>query len=335
MKLLNSLDVHSKKVLVRLDLDVPFGEDGEVSDVTRIEAAKKTVKYLIDQGVGNMAICGHIGRPDGVDSRLSTRNLLKVLSEIFDLQISYVDAFWVENFNEKILLLENLRFDPGEEANDSNFAKKLASGFDLFVNESFATAHRVSASTVGVTRYLDSCAGFRFAEEVDHLENLLKSSERPLLSIIGGAKIETKLPVIIALSKFSDAVLVGGLLPKEIKESKIMFEKNVFVAELDQTGMDVSKESLGEFIQKIINAKSIIWNGPIGNFENKLYSDGTKILVESLMKSSAKIVIGGGDTINAFNQFGDISKVDWVCLGGGAMLDFISGQKMPAIEVLE
>ena len=335
MKLLNSAHVRDKKVLLRLDLDVPLGKDGGVADTTRITAAKETVSYLINQGVSNLVLCGHIGRPKGADKSMSTRNLLKSLSEIFALQISYVDNFWVENFNEKVMLLENLRFDPGEEENDSDFAKKLAGGFDLFVNESFATAHRASASTVGVVQYLNSYAGFRFAKEVEQLEKVLKESQHPLVSIIGGAKIDTKVPVIIAVSKLSDDVLVGGLLPSEIREMKINFEKNVFVAELDETGMDVSVESLKVFTDKIATAKSIIWNGPIGNFENKLYSRGTKTLVESLMNSSAKIVIGGGDTISAFNCFGDISKVDWVCLGGGAMLNYIAGEKMPGIESLK
>jgi phosphoglycerate kinase len=172
-------------------------------------------------------------------------------------------------------------------------------------------------------------------EEIEHLTRLVKHPNRPLVSIIGGAKIETKLPVINALSKISDKVLVGGILPKEISEKNISFDSNVIVAELVESGKDVSTKSVEDF-EKIINtAKEIVWNGPIGNFEQELYSAGTKTLVEILMRCNAKITVGGGDTISALNQFGDISKVDWVSLGGGAMLDFIAGEKMPGIEALE
>lgn len=323
----------NKKVLLRLDLDVPV-KNGKVLDTTRLDAAKDTVDYLKDK-VSNLVICGHIGRPKGRKSQLSTENILKVLESIFGLELSFSDNYWVDNFNSKFVLLENLRFWEGEENNDSAFAAKLARGFDYFVNDSFASAHRVSASTVAVTKLIDSYAGVRMEEEISHLSRLISSPLRPFVSIIGGAKIETKLPVINTLSKISDMVLVGGLLPKEISEKHLSFGNNVIIGELVESGMDVSNESIRLFEKEIVKAKEIVWNGPIGNFENKLYSSGTKQLIEILMRSDAQITIGGGDTVSALSQFGDKTKIDWVSLGGGAMLNFIAGEKMPGIESLK
>ena len=333
MKRINDGSWEGKKVLLRLDLDVPI-KDGKVLDNTRLLAARDSVEFLASK-VSNLVICGKIGRPEGYDEGLSTKIILSELETIFGFEIGYINNYWVENFNTKFLLLENLRFWKEDEENDLEFARKMASGFDCFVNDSFATAHRVAASSVAITELLDSYAGMRMVAEVEHLSRLVKYPNRPLVSIIGGAKIETKLPVINALSKISDKVLVGGLLPKEISEKNISFDLNVIVAELVESGKDVSMKSVEDF-EKIINtAKEIVWNGPIGNFEQELYSVGTKTLVEILMRSNAKITVGGGDTISALNQFGDISKVDWVSLGGGAMLDFIAGVKMPGIEALE
>ncbi len=332
MRTLDSINFNNKRVLLRLDLDVPI-ENGKVLDITRLEAAKETVVFLKDK-VANLAICGHIGRPDGRDESLSTKNILNDLEIVFGLKIEYVNGFWVENFNSKFVLLENLRFDKGEEENDDNFALRLANNFDYFVNESFATAHRKVASTVGVVRYLESVAGFRFIQEVEHLRALVGTPIHPLVSIVGGAKIETKLPVIESLVKISDRVLVGGLLPKEINDQKIIFDDKVMVGKLVASGMDINEESLNDFEKEIMSAKEIVWNGPIGNFEDKNYSNGTRRLIEMLMDSQAKITIGGGDTISAMNQFGDIKKVDWVCLGGGAMLDYIAGKEMPGIDAL-
>lgn len=333
MKSLEDFDFNNKRVLLRLDLDVPI-ENGKVMDLTRLEAVKETVEFLKSR-VSNLAICGHIGRPEGRDESLSTKNIVNDLETVFGLKIEYINSFWVENFNSQFVLLENLRFDKGEEDNDDKFAARLASNFDYFVNESFATAHRKAASTVGVVKYLDSCAGFRLIQEVEHLNSLVNSPLHPFVSIVGGAKIETKLPVIESLVKISDKVLVGGLLPKEINERKIVFDDKVIVGKLVESGMDIANESLNIFEEEISSAKEIVWNGPIGNFEDKKYSDGTRRLIEMLMNSSAKITLGGGDTISAMNQFGDIKKVYWVCLGGGAMLDYIAGKEMPGIEALE
>ncbi len=322
-----------KKVLLRLDLDVPI-KDGKVLDNTRLLAAKDTVNYLSHK-VSNLVICGKIGRPEGHEEGLSTRIILAELESVFGFEIGFNSNYWVENFNTKFLLLENLRFWKEDEENSLEFARKMALGFDCFVNDSFATAHRVAASSVAITGLLDSYAGLRMEAEIEHLSRLVNYPNRPLVSIIGGAKIETKLPVINALSKISDKVLVGGLLPKEILEKNISLESNVIVGELIESGMDVTLESVTGFEKIIDTAKEIVWNGPIGNFEQELYSAGTRTLIEILMRCNAKITVGGGDTISALNQFGDISKVDWVSLGGGAMLDFIAGVKMPGIEALE
>ena len=332
MKSLTDIDFNNKRVLLRLDLDVPI-ENGKVTDLTRLKAAKETVEFLKTK-VANLTICGHIGRPEGFDESLSTKNILADLEAVFGLKIEYINSFWVENFNSQFILLENLRFDKGEEGNDDKFAHRLANNFDYFVNESFATAHRKAASTVGVVKYLESCAGFRLVQEIEHLSSLVNSPMHPFVAIVGGAKIETKLPVIESLVKISDKVLVGGLLPKEISERKIVFDDKVVVGKLVESGMDIETNSLNIFEKEISLAKEIVWNGPIGNFEDKNYSNGTRRLIEMLMNSSAKITLGGGDTISAMNQFGDTKKVYWVCLGGGAMLDYIAGKEMPAIEAL-
>lgn len=333
MRIITQGDFTNKRVLLRLDLDVPIA-DGRVGDLTRLLAAKKTVDFLKDK-VSNLVICGHIGRPSDCDERLSTKLLVNSMNDVFGFEIEYIDNYWVEKFNSKFLLLENLRFWRGEEENSADFAKKLSNGMDLLVNDSFATSHRAVASTVAVSRVLESYAGLRMSDEITNLNRVLSSPDKPLVAIVGGAKIETKLPVINALSSMSDFVLVGGLLPKEIKEKGIRFASNVIVASLDSSGMDISSESVSKFEEKIMIAKEIVWNGPVGNFEDKRYSEGTRRIVECLMRSGARKTIGGGDTIHAVNQFGDLEKFDWVSLGGGAMLEFLAGNKLPGINALE
>lgn len=331
MKVVSRENIDGKKVLLRLDLDVPI-RDGRVVDDTRLLGACGTVEIL--KSASSLVVCGSLGRPDGRQESLSTKNLTSDLNRIFGVSFKYVNDFYIKNFDNKYQLLENLRFWEGEEANDGEFAGKLADGFDCFVNESFAMSHRVAASTVGVAGILESYAGLRLADEVSHLSGLTENPARPLVAIIGGAKIETKLPVITALSRLADKVLVGGLLPKEISQRGISFSQNVFVAKLTESGMDVSEESLKLFEQEISKAKEIVWNGPVGNFEDKLYSSGTERVVKILMDSKARITVGGGDTISALNQFGDSKKVNWISLGGGAMLSFIAGEKLPGIEAL-
>jgi 3-phosphoglycerate kinase len=232
-----------------------------------------------------------------------------------------------------VLLSENLRFFDGEEKNDQVFARKLASLADCYVNEAFAASHREHASIVGVPKFLPHAAGLRLEKEVEILERVLKKPKRPFVVIIGGAKIETKLSVIDNLSNIADTVLVGGKLPQEIRNTKV--KNNVLVGKLTQNSKDLSSDSIEKFKEKIAKAKMIVWNGPMGIFEEKENEQGTREIAEAIAKSKSEKIVGGGETIWALKKYGLEGKIDWISSGGGAMLEFLSGKILPGITALE
>jgi phosphoglycerate kinase len=305
------------KVIVRCDLDVPI-KNGVVQEKYRLEAGLPTLKYLKDKGA-RIIIMGHIGRPDGkAAEELST----KQLRPYYDEQLGA----------ESYELLENLRFDSREEANDPTFAQELASQADIYVNESFATSHRSHASMTGITKFLPSFAGLRLEKEVENLSKVLKSPERPLIAIIGGAKLESKKPVISKFLKIADTVMLGGKMGLSWKED---VPNHLWMPwDYGEDQKDVGPRTIDAYVQKLLTAKTVVWSGPLGAFEEVRFALGTMRIAEAVINSKAFSVVGGGDTINALSSSGMLNKFSFVSSGGSAMLDFISEGNLPALEVL-
>lgn len=302
---LDKLDLKNKKVFVRGDIDVPLNPLND----TRLKDIWPTVDYLLKQSC-TVYLAGHLGRPGGKeDLSLSSKPVAQWFAEGKSVSgvclKGNICGFLV---SEKLIVLENLRFDPREEANDENYAKELASLAEVYVNEAFAASERAHASMVGVPKFLPHFAGFRLAKEIEVLAKVLENPARPLLVIIGGAKIETKQPLIDRMKNFADTVIVGGKLATQ--------EKDFMIDSLPQ-------------------AKTIVWNGTMGMIEDERYQAGTKKLVDLILENKeAYKIVGGGDTVGFLDKIGLTSKFDWVCSGGGSMLKFLSGEKLPGIEAL-
>ncbi|MBI4157236.1 phosphoglycerate kinase, partial [Candidatus Woesebacteria bacterium] len=308
---------------------------GIVEDKERLQDLLPTIRFLISQKSSTL-IAGHIGRPENNNNfDLSTKHLVTILSSSLNMKVIHFSDFFEVRLSPNTLgLFENLRFWDGEEKNDEDFSKKLASLADVYVNESFDASHRLHASIVGVPRFLPHAAGLHFEKEVEVLSRILKNPKHPLVVLIGGAKIETKLPVIKSLAKIADFVLVGGRLPLE-KDREKLNAPNIFTASLESSKKDVDSVSINRFIETIEKAKMIVWNGPMGVFEEAESEKGTREIAKIIAESSAEKIVGGGETIWALKKFGLIEKMDWVSSGGGAMLEFLSGKSLPGIIALE
>lgn len=305
------------RVLVRMDLDVPI-VNGEIKETFRLDVASETLKHLISKKA-DITLMGHMGRPDGKpDQTLSTIQLKPYFDNFFD--------------GYPYKLLENLRFDAREEDNNSEFARELAAMADIYINESFANCHREHASMVGVPSIIPGFAGVNLTKEVTTLGGLLEQPERPFIALIGGAKIETKKPIIDKMLSIADAVLVGGKIGLDWKENT---PKNLFLPlDYARDEKDIGEKTIKLFSDMIKTAQTIIWAGPMGMFEDPEFIAGTKDIVSSIQSSKAFSVVGGGDTVAAIELFGDKEKMGFVSSGGGAMLEFLVKGSLPALEVL-
>lgn len=339
MNTINQEIANNKKVVIRIDTDVPLDEDNQVKDKTRLEAVLPTLN-LLKEAASQIIILGHLGRPEGkMVPEMSLKPVAHTLSELLGEPIEFIENSMPTipsplNSDEKFIMLENLRFNPSEESNDPEFAKQLASLGDLFVFEAFAVSHRKAASTVGITEHIPSYAGLRVTKEVEELSKIINSPEHPLLVIIGGAKIETKLPVINNMLDKADHILVGGKLPHEIKEKELTFPPKVVISEMNESGLDIA-ESMYPTIARLINdAKMIVWNGPVGKFEDEQAREGTRQVAHAIAISHAKTIIGGGETNEAVSLFHIEDKIYFISVGGGAMLEFLSGKELPALVPL-
>lgn len=313
--------IKGKRVLLRLDTDVPE-KDGKLKEDFRLKAAVPTLKLCLENATQTI-ICGHLGRPEG--------------KEDLSLSIAPVAA-WIKNYclmhnfpRGELDILENLRFNPGEESSDVTFSKELASLADVFVNESFA-AHHAAASTTVVPTLIPSFAGLRFRQEVEAILRVRNSSEKPLIALIGGAKTEDKYPVIKELAKFCETVLVGGLLPKQIKEKNLEIPANVILGETSESGLDLSPETIKSFSQVLSQAKEVIWAGTMGKYEVPQGNAADLELAKAVIKSGARSIIGGGDTTAALDFY--LDKFSFVSTGGGAFLELLVYGTLPTIEVL-
>ena len=329
MKSVKEADVSGKRIVVRCDFDVPV-KNGQIEDETRINNSLPTLQYLLGKG-GKLFLISKMGRPKFRDPSLSLKAVVENVSQKLGKEVVFKEDL-NETRLEDVVLLENLRFWPEEEKGDLEFSKKLASFGDLYVNECFATSHRSDASFVGVPKYLQSFAGLNLVREVTELRKILNDPERPLISIIGGAKLETKLPAINNLAKISEKVLVGGRLMFEVGGQ--VLPQNVVVAPDDVDQKDIGSKSIRSFDNIIKSARTIVWNGPMGVFEEEAYLKGSQEVAKAVSESKAYKVVGGGDTIAVLEKLGLLAKMDYVSTGGGAMLEFLAGKKLPGLAAL-
>ncbi|MBI2020729.1 phosphoglycerate kinase [Candidatus Daviesbacteria bacterium] len=345
--------VKGKKVLLRLDLDVAI-QNGEIIEDFKIQAGIPTPKLCI-QNASKVIILGHLGRPFKVvedEKGGRPENLsLKPVFEWFKKQGFEMDfaqrVEQVATASSQVVMLENTRFFHGEipgpqyhhsctsKTCDIDFAKKLASLGDFYVNEAFSS-YRPAASTTMLPSLLPHAAGLRFVEEVKKLTEVRENPKKPFIAIMGGGgtgKDEEKFPVIKVLAQKADAVLVGGKLVHEINEQGINLPSNVMVGKLTDNGFDIAPETVESWNRLIMQAKMIIWNGPLGKFEDPK-NDATKKVAELVVESGAETIVGGGDIIAALNQAGVLDKISFVSTGGGAMLKLLSEGTLETIEAL-
>lgn len=333
--------IAGKKILLRLDLDVPI-KDKKVVDDYRLKAGLTTLKLCLEHAQ-SVTVMGHLGRPGGKEvPGLSVEPIYDWLCEQLDCQALA---------ERKIRLLENLRFEKGEEECSIEFAKeliRLGSGDFynssdsencklVYINEAFAAFHP-AASTVVLPKLLPHAAGLRFAEEVKRLTQVLENPKRPLVGIIGGAKVADKLPAIQSLAKIADVVLVGGKLVAEIAADPNVLGENshkIVVAKLNEAGTDITPQTCEAWQQMVRSAKMVLWSGPLGKVEDP-QNDQTKLLAEAIVNNTEmESIVGGGDSIAAFDKWELLGKFTFVSTGGGAMLKFLADKTLPTIEALK
>ncbi|MGC6405185.1 phosphoglycerate kinase [Bisgaard Taxon 45] len=377
---MTDLDLNGKRVFIRADLNVPV-KDGKVTSDARIRATIPTLKLALEKGAKVM-VTSHLGRPtEGeFDETNSLKPVVDYLNAHLDVPVrlvrDYLDG--VEVNQGEIVVLENVRINKGEKKNDPELGKKYAALCDVFVMDAFGTAHRAQASTYGVAEYAPvACAGPLLAAELDALGKALKEPARPMVAIVGGSKVSTKLEVLNSLSKIADQIIVGGgiantfiaaaghnvgkslyeedLIPVaknlaastdipvpvdvrvglEFSETAEATEKAVDQVQDNESIFDIGDKSAQQLAEIIKNAKTILWNGPVGVFEFPNFRKGTEIISQAIANSEGFSIAGGGDTLAAIDLFGIKDKISYISTGGGAFLEFVEGKVLPAVEILE
>jgi len=328
-------EVAGKTVLVRCGFDVPI-ENGEVKDTTRIEDCLETLRLLLEYGC-KLVLLGHYDRPGGkVEESKSLFPVVKVLEELLGETVGFVRSLDDGEVRERVtrlVLLENLRFWKGEELNDEKFVKQLAKLGDYYVNEAFSTSHRKHASIVGLAKKLPSVAGLHLEREVQVLSKIRNHPEKPLVLMIGGAKVETKGPILEKFEGRADWILVGGKVVVDLRKDLIGLKK-VILAKVDDSGQDITEDSARKFAEKILEAKTVVWNGTMGVFEKSKHQLGTRIVAEAMSETKAFTVVGGGDTESALTELDLEDGIDHISTGGGAMLKFLVNGTLVGIDVL-
>jgi len=337
-------DVAGKVVLVRADLNVPLA-DGKVADDTRIRASLPTLELLLERGARVVRVCSHLGRPKTEEDR-AKYSLAPVEARLRELLP-----------DERVVVLENTRFDPREAKNDESFARELAEGCDLYVNDAFGSAHRAHASTEAVAHMLPAYAGLLLEQELEHLGRLLGDVERPFVLVSGGAKVDDKLGVLENLGGRADTVLVGGKMAEQIRDENplsfpVVLPVDVVAAAAFEEdaesrvtpygelpdgwlGLDIGPEARARFADEIAQAKTTFWNGPMGVFEWPRFAEGTRAVAEAVARNDgAFTVVGGADSIRALTEMGLVDRVDWASTGGGAALELLEGKELPGVAAL-
>ncbi len=358
MKNLRQVDLKDKKVLLRVDFDVPVFDEGQIEESFRIKKQKETLDYLVLHGA-HVIMAAHISAKS-VGQSFAT--LMPQLHLLLGYEINFLKTVpeigaYLEHYAGPALL-DNIRQNSGEEKNDKEFAKQLAQGFDLYINNAFAVCHRNHASVSTIAKLLPSYAGFVVEEEVVRLSEVVNSPREGKVIVMGGAKAETKVPVIKNFIDKAGRILIGGVVANDILKEKGMDigssvadeNSKELLAGLDLNNpvlalpkdfvisenkiLDIGQGTEKEYADIIKDAAVVIWNGPMGMFEKPEFAHGTKAVAEAMIASKAKEIIGGGDTISAVDSFGLLGKFDFVSTGGGAMLAFLAGEKLPGLEAL-
>jgi phosphoglycerate kinase len=334
-------DVGGKTVLVRCDLNVPL-EGRVVADDTRIRAALQTLRLLLERGAAGLRVCSHLGRPRGHDPAFAIEPVRARLRELLD--------------DERIEVLENTRFDPRETDNDERYARELADGCDLYVNDAFGSAHRAHASTEAVAHVLPAYAGLLLLDELRNLGELLGEVERPYVIVSGGAKVEDKIGVLENLGGRADDVLIGGKMAEDVRaDNPFSFEATLprdvvaadtFAADAQTQvtpfdalpsgwlGLDVGPETAADFGERIRAARTVFWNGPMGVFEWPAFAEGTFAVARALADCDGFTVVGGGDSVRAVHDAGVSDRVTWISTGGGASLELLEGRELPGVVAI-
>ena len=395
MKNISDISLKGKKVLIRVDFNVPLDKHFNINDDSRIIAALPTIKKVIADG-GKAIIMSHLGRPkNSYEEKFSLKHTTKHLSNLLETEVGFsVDCIGEKTLsdiskmkNGDVLVLENLRFYSQEKAGDKEFAKQLAKLGDVYVNDAFGTAHRAHASTSIIANYFpnNKYFGLLLCNEINSLETALKNPKRPFTAIIGGAKITGKIDVIVSLFDKVDNLIIGGgmaytfakamggiignslveddkvalaknlitaakakgvqlLLPsdsvnaKEFNNNAIIQHSKIITIPDGFMGLDIGSDSITHFSKVILNSKTIIWNGPMGVFEMDNFSNGTKQIGEAICKATtngAFSLVGGGDSVAAVKQFGFAEKLSYLSTGGGAMLEYLEGKKLPGVTAIQ
>ena len=331
-------------MLVRADLNVPL-EDGRVADDTRIRASLPTLELLLEEGAAELRVCSHLGRPKTEEDR-EKYAMAPVAARLRELLP-----------DERVQVLENTRFDPGETKNEERFARELADGCDFYVDDAFGSAHRAHASTEAVAHLLPAYAGLLLLAELEHLGRLLGEVARPFVLVSGGAKVEDKLGVLRNLGGRADTVLIGGKMAEELRDgSPLDFAVDLpvdvvgaaeFAADTESRvcgynelpggwlGLDIGPETRARFAESLAGARTIFWNGPMGVFEWPRFAEGTKAVAEAVAANDAAFsVVGGADSVRALNELGLADRVSWVSTGGGASLELLEGKELPGVTVI-
>jgi phosphoglycerate kinase len=391
IKSIKDLNLNGKRVLIRVDFNVPLDESYNITDDSRIRAAIPTIKYAVDAGA-RVIVMSHLGRPKGkIVKSQSLMPVARKLSELLGISVNMAPDCIGSNVKEmvdrlkpgEVLLLENLRFHPEEEKNDPEFSKQLASLADCYVNDAFATAHRAHASNSGVCNYIkDTAAGFLMLSEVTSINRALKDAQRPFAAVIGGAKVSGKLEILENLVDKVDKLIIGGgmaytflkalgfnvgksLVEEDlIDTAKSVIDKagakgvkiylpvdSVCAAELkdgvpvfirtaqehpdDLMGLDIGPASQVLYSEAMTDCQTIVWNGPMGVFEIKAFSEGTMKIAQAIGSSKGFTIVGGGDTDAALHKSGNYDKVGFVSTAGGAFLEMFEGKVLPGVAVLD
>lgn len=391
IKYLDKVNLQGKRAIIRVDYNVPYDKEMNITDDTRITATLPTLKYCIEKGA-KLVLISHLGRPDGkVVPKMSLRPVAKRLSELLKKDVRFIDTpigdsvkSIINGMKEgEIVLLENIRFYPEEEKNDDGFGKLLASLGDVFINDAFAAAHRGHASNEAITRHIaESAAGFLLENEIEYFNKAMKNPTPPTTAIVGGVKISTKINVLKnILSRVNYLIIGGGMSYTFLKAmgyniGKSIFEENhlstakeimdiakknnvelvlpvdiVVAPDLDSAdkkkavpadsipsdmeGVDIGPKTIDRFKEIINKSKTIVWNGPLGAFENPAFAVGTNAIAKIVAESECLSVIGGGDSVSALNQSGYADRMSYISTGGGAFLEMLEGKTLPAIAALD
>lgn len=389
VKSVREIDIKDKRVLIRVDFNVPMDSELNISDDTRIREAIPTINYCIDNGAKSIILVSHLGRPKGRSEEFSLKAILKRLERLLAKDVVFVDS--LDNakitlntlVDGSILLLENIRFYEGEEKNDSELSKQLADLCDVYVNDAFGTSHRKHASTYGVAQYAkEKVAGLLLKKEIDSFGIALSNPLRPLLLIVGGSKVSSKLTLLKSILEVVDKIIIGGAMSNtflkavgydmkaslveedlleearnilrtakekgvkiylpvdvvatdNIKEAKIIKISPAQDIPDDLMAVDIGPATVRLFNEVIRDCETIIWNGPMGVYENQKFSRGTFSVSHTIADTYAYSVIGGGDTADAVDKAGDKDSMSFTSTGGGASLELLEGEVLPAFEVLD